>query len=161
MPEITPNTKAYHNITMGTKGKEVKRIQEKLIDLGYLPEGSADGAYGRKTYNAIKKFQYYNGLTADGIAGRKTQTYLFENPDIVGNPETAQNEVPTPEVTEAPAETEAPEEPTQEPASEPTDAPQTTPEPAKKKGCGNMISGGMAVLLLAGTALFIGSKKRH
>ncbi len=136
VPEITPNTKAYHNITMGTKGKEVKRIQEKLTELGYLPEGSADGAYGRKTYNAIKKFQYYNGLTADGIAGRRTQTYLFENPDIVGNPEAVQNAVPTPEATEIPTETPAPEAteaptviPTEVPTEEPTEAP--TEEPAE------------------------------
>ena len=114
VPAITPNTKAYHNLTMGTKGKEVRRMQEKLIELGYLPEGAADGAYGRQTYNAVKKFQYYNGLTADGIAGRKTQTYLFENPDIAANPETANTVIATPEVTEAP-ETPAP----------PTEAPET------------------------------------
>ena len=143
VPEITPNYKAYHNLILGAKGKEVKRLQEKLIDLGYLPEGSDDGAYGRKTANAVKKFQYYNGLTADGIAGDKTQTYLFENPDVFPNPEAGPTEapateVPTPEVTEAPTEapteepteapTEAPaEEPTAEPTAEPTEAPAEEP----------------------------------
>ena len=87
VPTITPNVKAYHNLTMGTKGKEVKKLQEKLIEKGYLPEGSADGAYGRQTYNAVKKFQYYNGLKADGIAGRATQTNLYENPEMIDNPE--------------------------------------------------------------------------
>ncbi len=109
VPTITPNMKAYHNLTMGAKGKDVKKLQEKLIELGYLPDGSADGAYGRKTYNAVKKFQHYNGLTADGIAGRRTQTYLFENPDIVYNPEatTAPEATPAPETeTTAPAEPE-------------------------------------------------------
>lgn len=104
VPTITPNMKGYHNLTMGAKGKDVKKLQQKLIDMGYLPEGSADGAYGRKTFNAVKKFQYYNGLTADGIAGRKTQTNLFENPDIVPNPEVTA----APEATPAP-ETAAPE----------------------------------------------------
>jgi peptidoglycan hydrolase-like protein with peptidoglycan-binding domain len=145
VPQITPNTKAYHNLGMGGKGKEVKRLQEKLIELGYL-KGTADGAYGRQTYNAVKKFQYYNGLKADGVAGRATQTYLFENPDIVPNPEVqgvegaqAEPEVtPAPEteapVTEAPeteAPTEAPtEEPTPEPTQEPTAAPEVTEAPA-------------------------------
>ena len=153
VPQITPNTKAYHNLGMGGKGKEVKRLQEKLIELGYL-KGAADGAYGRQTYNAVKKFQYYNGLKADGVAGRATQTYLFENPDIVPNPEAqgvdgAQTEpevtpAPTeetpdetdaPEVTPAP-ETEVPatEAPTEEPTAEPTEAPteEPTEEPAKE-----------------------------
>ena len=30
VPTITPNVKAYHNLTMGTKGKEVKKLQELL-----------------------------------------------------------------------------------------------------------------------------------
>ena len=130
VPTITPNVKAYHNLTMGTKGKEVKKLQEKLIEKGYLPEGSADGAYGRQTYNAVKKFQYYNGLKADGIAGRATQTNLFENPEMVDNPEkTEETETPAPEAnsvvmlaTPAPAETAAPEA---------TDAPEPEAEPEK------------------------------
>ena len=146
VPTITPNTKAYHNLGMGAKGKEVKKLQEKLIEMGYLPEGAADGAYGRQTYNAVKKFQYYNGLAADGVAGRKTQTNLFENPDIVRNPEAEPTEAPAteaPEVTEAPETeapaTEAPEETetpevTEAPATEapPTEAP-ATEEPKTEK----------------------------
>ncbi len=138
VPAITPNERGYHNVAMGAKGKEVKRIQEKLIELNYLPAESADGAYGRQTANAVKKFQYYNGLTADGIAGRRTQTYLFENPDIVANPEVKATEVPTPEVTEAPTEaptevpTEAPTEaPTEEPTEAPTEEPTKEPEPTE------------------------------
>ena len=57
VPTITPKMKRYHNLAMGAKGKEVRALQEKLIEMGYLPEGSADGAYGRKTFNAVKKFQ--------------------------------------------------------------------------------------------------------
>ena len=112
VPTITPNVKGYHNLTMGTKGKEVKKLQEKLIELKYLPDDSADGAYGRQTYNAVKKFQYYNGLKADGIAGRATQTNLFENDQIVPNPEqTAAPEVTPapPEATAVPEKTAAPE----------------------------------------------------
>ena len=98
VPQVTANERAYHNVLRGDKGKEVKRIQEKLIELQYLPEGSADGAYGGQTYNAVKKFQYYNGLRQDGIAGRATQTNLFENPEVVPNPE-ARDETPAPEAT--------------------------------------------------------------
>ena len=145
VPEITPNTKAYHNLGMGGKGKEVKRLQEKLIELKYLPADAADGAYGRQTYNAVKKFQYYNGLKADGVAGRATQTYLFENPGIVPNPEAQEAETasaepevtpapPTeaPEQTEAPAETEAPETEAPETEAPPAETPEVTEEPTEE-----------------------------
>ena len=126
VPTITPNVKGYHNLTMGTKGKDVKKLQEKLIEKGYLPEGSAAGAYGRQTYNAVKKFQYYNGLKADGIAGRATQTNLFENPEMVDNPEKSE-ETPVPaESTPAPIATPAPAD-TQEPEAEAAAAETETP----------------------------------
>ena len=159
VPLITPNMKGYHNLSMGAKGKEVRKLQEKLVEMRYLPEGAADGAYGRQTYNAVKKFQYYNGLTADGIAGRRTQTNLFENPEAAPNPEAssapgteapettpapgtdAPETTPVPEATPAP-ETEAPvteapateePEPTEAPAEEPeaTEVPEPTEAPAE------------------------------
>ena len=80
VPSITPN-KGYRNLAQGAKGTEVRKLQERLIELGYLPEGAADGAYGNQTRNAVRRFQYYNGLTQDGVAGDTTHTYLFENPD--------------------------------------------------------------------------------
>ena len=115
VPTITPNMNGYHNLAMGSKGKDVKKLQEKLIEMKYLPEGAADGAYGRQTYNAVRKFQYYNGLKQDGVAGRATQTNLFENPDVVPNPEAT----PTPEA--APEET--PNAESAEPAAEEEGAP--------------------------------------
>ena len=130
VPTITPNAK-YHNLKQGDRGTEVRELQEKLIELGYLPEGSADGAYGGQTRNAVRRFQYYNGLQVDGIAGRSTQTNLFENPDAApypqeetteeGNEETTETpgdvntEEPTEALTEVPAETVT-EAPTEEPA---------------------------------------------
>ena len=126
-PTITPNTRAYHNIGMGAKGREVRRLQERLIELGYLPDGAADGAYGRQTYNAVKKFQAANGLKQDGVAGRATQTHLYEDPDVVpGSLMTPEpTEAPTPKPTETPEPTEAlTPKPTETP--EPTEAP--TPE---------------------------------
>ena len=134
VPEITPN-KSYHNLAQGSKGKDVRRLQERLIELGYLPEGSADGAYGRQTYNAVRRFQYYNGLTQDGIAGDRTQTYLFENPDVAYNQD---NVTPTPEPTPEPTPVPTPEPtatptptptPTPEPTATPTPTPTATPEP--------------------------------
>ena len=55
----------------GSRGNEVKQIQEKLKRWGYY-NGSVDGIYGSKTLAAVKSFQKKNGLTVDGIAGQKT-----------------------------------------------------------------------------------------
>ena len=55
----------------GSRGNEVRQIQEKLKRWGYY-NGSVDGVYGSKTLEAVKSFQRKNGLTVDGIAGTKT-----------------------------------------------------------------------------------------
>ena len=55
----------------GSRGDEVRQIQEKLKRWGYY-NGSVDGIYGSKTLAAVKSFQKKNGLTVDGIAGPKT-----------------------------------------------------------------------------------------
>lgn len=55
----------------GSRGTEVKTIQEKLKRWGYY-SGSVDGIYGSQTVSAVKKFQKKNGLTVDGIAGAQT-----------------------------------------------------------------------------------------
>ena len=63
------------NLKMGASGSAVKALQEQLIKLGYL-SGKADGKFGSKTYEALVAFQKANKLTADGIAGTKTQAKL-------------------------------------------------------------------------------------
>ncbi len=55
----------------GSQGSEVRQIQQKLINWGYMT-GSVDGIYGSKTEAAVKRFQQKNGLTPDGIAGSAT-----------------------------------------------------------------------------------------
>jgi peptidoglycan hydrolase-like protein with peptidoglycan-binding domain len=60
----------------GSSGLAVKELQDRLKDLGYY-KGSSDGKYGGATEQAIKDFQAANSLTADGIAGKKTQDALF------------------------------------------------------------------------------------
>lgn len=59
----------------GSRGNEVKKIQEKLKAWGYY-SGSADGIYGSQTFEAVKKFQRKNNLKVDGIAGEKTLAAL-------------------------------------------------------------------------------------
>ena len=87
-PTLTPNP-SYRNLKQGDKGDRVKKLQQRLIELGYLEKGDADGAFGAKTRRAVLLFQEVNGLSRDGVAGDATQTHLFENPDVKPNPDAA------------------------------------------------------------------------
>lgn len=55
----------------GSRGDEVRTIQQKLKSWGYY-SGSVDGIFGSQTQAAVKAFQKKNGLTVDGIAGPAT-----------------------------------------------------------------------------------------
>lgn len=105
-PTITPNTR-YQKLSFGSRGSSVKKLQNALIDLGYLPTGAADGAYGYQTVNAVKDFQKANRLTADGVAGPATLTVLYESPDVVGVVEPTQVPTATPSPTLPPLPTPA------------------------------------------------------
>lgn len=60
---------------IGSRGNEVRQIQQKLKSLGYY-NGSVDGIYGTGTQKAVRAFQKNCGITADGVAGPKTLRYL-------------------------------------------------------------------------------------
>ena len=69
---------AYDSTTLynGCRGEAVREIQQALIDLGFL-KGTADGIFGKNTENAVRKFQKKYKLTADGLAGTKTQSLIM------------------------------------------------------------------------------------
>ncbi|MDO4379655.1 MAG: spore cortex-lytic enzyme [Clostridia bacterium] len=60
---------------LGSRGQEVRQVQQKLKSLGYY-KGSVDGIFGVQTKSAVTAFQKNCGITADGIAGPKTLKYL-------------------------------------------------------------------------------------
>lgn len=62
----------------GSRGDEVRKIQEKLKRWGYY-NGNVDGIYGSKTLTAVREFQRKNGLAVDGIAGPKTLSAMGIN----------------------------------------------------------------------------------
>jgi putative chitinase len=57
-------------LKVGSKGNEVKQLQEKL---GL----AADGSFGPGTEKAVKAWQTANGLTADGLVGDGTWSKMF------------------------------------------------------------------------------------
>ena len=68
-------------LTVGSRGESVRELQQALIDLGFL-SGKADGIFGKLTKSAVISFQKANNLTADGLAGKKTQSVLFAAKNI-------------------------------------------------------------------------------
>ena len=104
-PTVTPN-QSYRTLRYGNRNADVKRMQERLIELGYLT-GKADGAYGNQTRAAVSQFQKVHGLSADGTAGKVTLTYLYEYEHVMYNPAAP---TPTPEPTPTAVPTEVPPE---------------------------------------------------
>ena len=57
--------------------EDVTKLQNRLIELGYLTAGSATGLYGNTTVLAVQTFQEYHGLPMDGIAGQETLKLIY------------------------------------------------------------------------------------
>ena len=68
----------HYAAKLGFDGADVKRIQQRLYEMGYL--ASADmvtGHFGDVTESAVKKMQENNGLFADGKVGEMTMDLLY------------------------------------------------------------------------------------
>ncbi|MFH1860606.1 MAG: peptidoglycan-binding protein [bacterium] len=74
------NTKTIYKL--GSRGDEVKKIQEKLKALG-IYKGTIDGDFGGGTESAVKAFQGTKKITADGIIGPSTWKTLFTGEEII------------------------------------------------------------------------------
>ena len=84
VPTQTPVIKT--TVTMGDRGDNVRKLQKRLIELRYLKKGEDDGIFGNITKRAVERFQNYNNLKVDGIAGPKTLQKLYNDPKVVIGP---------------------------------------------------------------------------
>lgn len=66
----------YVTLEAGSTGTAVKKLQQKLKDLGYY-SGSVDGSFGEATEVAVETFQRKHNLRVDGKAGPATQRVLY------------------------------------------------------------------------------------
>ena len=99
VPTVTPTPTPYTTLQVGDRGEDVKKLQRRLAELGYLND-KIDGIFGQNTKKAVERFQYYNNLTQDGKAGKATLTKLYESTSVVTAPP---NITPNPTVTLQPA----------------------------------------------------------
>ncbi|MCL1964998.1 MAG: peptidoglycan-binding protein [Firmicutes bacterium] len=76
----TPSTNSkYKTLQKGSAHtSDVKRLQQRLKDLGYY-NGSVSGVYDDATEAAVVAFQRRNGEWVDGVAGEDTQRRLYSD----------------------------------------------------------------------------------
>lgn len=85
-PATTPTTNNLGErvLVRGSKGNDVKQLQQKLVDnnfdLGsYGPDGNGvDGNYGSKTEEAVRRFQTLTNIKVDGKYGPETHKTLMD-----------------------------------------------------------------------------------
>ena len=98
---------AYENTTLhnGSRGDDVKELQQALIDLGFL-KGTADGVFGNNTENAVRAFQKKFKLDVDGLAGKKTREMILQKAEEKNKPKATKTPkpaaTPTPQATAQP-----------------------------------------------------------
>jgi hypothetical protein len=61
---------------LGPPNPHIKDVQERLIELGYLLNGAADGRFGPVTQNGILAFQKWERLERTGILNSPTEARL-------------------------------------------------------------------------------------
>ena len=78
------NAKSY-SAKLNDSGDDIKHIQQRLYDLGYLAEISqVSGTFGEKTEEAVRKFQERNNLNVDGTVGMQTLNTFYSD-DVHAN----------------------------------------------------------------------------
>ncbi len=136
VPTVSPSpTPAFTTLYVGDRGEDVRKMQVRLAELGYLND-TIDGIFGQKTKKAVERFQSYNNLKVDGIAGKDTLTLLYYSTSVVTAP---------PEITKGPTAT-------------PTVSPKGVQVPVYYIDNNNTLIGRENRLLYAGTTIYPNSQ---
>jgi len=70
----------HYALMNGTSGDDVKEIQQRLYELGYLDSSSqVTGYFGDLTEQAVKKLQELNKIKVDGKVGAETFNLLYSD----------------------------------------------------------------------------------
>lgn len=66
-------------VQKGVDGEDIKTLQQRLMDLGYMDSDDPTTHFGPVTEAALKYFQRQAGIPQDGILGDETKTLLFSD----------------------------------------------------------------------------------
>lgn len=80
---LTEFARRYEGVelTLGSTGEEVVRLQEKLEQMGYYSAGT-DGSFGEATRRALLDYQKANGIEQTGIGDKATLIRLYEGESV-------------------------------------------------------------------------------
>ena len=90
-----PITFGNSTIKRGDTGEDVRLIQRQLNIM-------ADGVFGYSTELAVRNLQALNGLTPDGLVGKKTQLVLLRGRNVNSTTERNLNATPQPPASKVP-----------------------------------------------------------
>ncbi|MEG0257536.1 MAG: peptidoglycan-binding protein [Christensenella sp.] len=76
-PAPTPTPTPDPTLKEGMDGPEVKVLQQRLMDLGYLDIDETTEHYGPATDYAVQLFQRQHGLEQDGVCGPQTLAVVY------------------------------------------------------------------------------------
>lgn len=76
LDEVRLGTKLLHNQKTLTVDPTVKKLQQRLSELGYAPSMKADGVFGPATERVVKDLQSRFSIKADGIVGEQFMKVL-------------------------------------------------------------------------------------
>ena len=115
-PTLSGDASGYKTVSGKSAAADVRALQQKLVTLGWLDYTNINGSYDAATRQAVRDFQTYinenyrpaTKLAVDGVAGPKTQQWLYQTnatkptatPRVTATPRPTAT--PTPKVTVAP-----------------------------------------------------------
>lgn len=76
-PEPTPTPTPDPTLKEGMENEEVAKLQQRLMDLGFLQIDEPTNYYGPATNLAVQYFQRQHGLEQDGVAGPLTLGMIY------------------------------------------------------------------------------------
>ncbi|MEA5003227.1 MAG: peptidoglycan-binding protein, partial [Christensenella sp.] len=76
-PEPTPEPTPDPTLKEGMESEEVAKLQQRLMDLGFLQIDETTNYFGPATNLAVQYFQRQQGLEQDGVAGPLTLAQIY------------------------------------------------------------------------------------
>ena len=95
-PTPGPYQAFSRTLKKGSTGKDVQKVQQRLMDLGFFTFYKTTENYLDRTVAAVKEFQQKNGLKATGNVDAATWDALFNDADVRGIGDEARQAAPLP-----------------------------------------------------------------
>ena len=87
VPTPSPTPGPYEafkrNLSYGSTGADVQKVQQRLMDLGFFTYYKTTTGYYKNTQAAVEAFQAHNGLEITGVVNEDTWNALFNDTSTV------------------------------------------------------------------------------